>query len=166
MSRDCGVAHSFASFSSPTCRFPFAVVPRFRISLSVSALPPFGTFGVAHITETTCRLVGTVRGPPFILAFIARCASGDLLSSFATGVGHIRAAPVNESVTPGWFPQDSASSPRGVAQNSAVLLSMRPVFVSPSRYRRFEPRSISLATAVGQSEPPIPLVAGAHGACR
>src|SRR5690606_35230815 len=28
------------------------------------------------------------RGPPFIRAFIAMCASGDLLSSFATGVGH------------------------------------------------------------------------------
>jgi len=29
-----------------------------------------------------------LRGPPFILAFIAMCASGDLLSSLATGVGH------------------------------------------------------------------------------
>jgi hypothetical protein len=36
----------------------------------------------------TCRLVGVKRGPPFIRAFIAMCASGDLLSSIATGVGH------------------------------------------------------------------------------
>lgn len=35
----------------------------------------------------TCSEVMQLRGPPFMRAFIARCASGDLLSSFATGVG-------------------------------------------------------------------------------
>ena len=29
-----------------------------------------------------------LRGPPFIRRFIAMCASGDLLSSWAQGVGH------------------------------------------------------------------------------
>jgi hypothetical protein len=42
---------------------------------------------VGHILVTTFRLVAFFLAPPFILAFIAMCASGDLLSSFATGVG-------------------------------------------------------------------------------
>jgi hypothetical protein len=36
----------------------------------------------------TVRDVIVLRGPPFILAFIAKCASGVLPSSWATGVGH------------------------------------------------------------------------------
>lgn len=39
---------------------------------------------------STDRLVIVVRSPPGIRRFIAMCASGDLLSSFATGVGNSR----------------------------------------------------------------------------
>jgi hypothetical protein len=37
---------------------------------------------------TTVRLVGVLRGPPFIRAFIAMCASNVFPSSCPTGVGH------------------------------------------------------------------------------
>ena len=53
--------------------------------------PPFSPSearGVPHIRDCTCRLVTELRAPPFILRFIAMCASGDLLSSLATGVIH------------------------------------------------------------------------------
>ena len=49
--------------------------------------PCSSALGVDHILVTTFRLVAFFLAPPFILAFIAMCASGDLLSSFATGVG-------------------------------------------------------------------------------
>jgi hypothetical protein len=41
----------------------------------------------ASAFTATCKLVIELRGPPFIRFFIAMCASGDLLSSFAHGVG-------------------------------------------------------------------------------
>jgi hypothetical protein len=38
---------------------------------------PFSARGVGHIFATTVSEVGFVRGPPFMRAFIAKCASGD-----------------------------------------------------------------------------------------
>jgi hypothetical protein len=52
---------------------------------------------------TTVRLVGVLRGPPFIRCFIAMCASKVLPSSFATGVGH-KGAHVREARDPGPMP--------------------------------------------------------------
>ncbi|ALN64596.1 hypothetical protein GLA29479_3745 [Lysobacter antibioticus] len=58
---------------------------------SAAKSPRFsGSFAVA-VGQTnfaaTCKLVIVRRCPPRILDFMARCASGDLLSSFATAVG-------------------------------------------------------------------------------
>jgi hypothetical protein len=43
---------------------------------------------VGHVFDNSWSDVIVFRLPPFIRAFIARCASGDLLSSFDTGVGN------------------------------------------------------------------------------
>src|SRR5690606_30346224 len=60
-----------------------------NVPLSLVAFFASSSSGVGHpaIFAITCSEVTALRPPP-ILAFIARCASGDLLSSFATGVGH------------------------------------------------------------------------------
>lgn len=55
--------------------------------------------GVGHILACTVRLIGWVRGPPGIRAFIAMCASGDFWSSRAVGVPHMRTAR-SVNVTP------------------------------------------------------------------
>jgi len=52
-----------------------------------SALPFVGVGQPATVCAITCSDVIAFRPPP-IRFFIAKCASGDLLSSFATGVGH------------------------------------------------------------------------------
>lgn len=93
-----------------------SVVPFDATSSAGTDLPPFGAFGVSHwvacfansppapsfpvlsippmpcgvsqfVCTLTCKLVMVLRGPPFMRDFIAMCASGVLLSSFATGVG-------------------------------------------------------------------------------
>jgi hypothetical protein len=60
--------------------------PAFPVADSIPDIP----CGVSQFVCTlTCRDVIELRGPPFIRAFIAMCASGVLLSSLATGVGHV-----------------------------------------------------------------------------
>jgi hypothetical protein len=60
-----------------------------------SAAPPVDVtrVGVGHSPRVvafaiTAKFVIVFRGPPFIRAFMAKCASGVLPSSCATGVGH------------------------------------------------------------------------------
>jgi len=54
--------------------------------------------GVGNIFAITWRLVTVLRGPPFMRRFIAMCAAGVLLSSFATGVGQSPARAIPWSV--------------------------------------------------------------------
>jgi hypothetical protein len=78
----------------------------------------------------TCSDVMQLRGPPFIRAFIAMCAAGDLLSSFATGVGHSAITCAHRS---GDLPRStSVRAPSGVridlsAEAVAVGQRARPV---------------------------------------
>ena len=58
-----------------------------RIGSLPDVLGPAVAAGVGHIFDCTCSDVTVLR---FIRSFIAMCASGDLLSSRAVGVAHIR----------------------------------------------------------------------------
>src|SRR5207249_9131184 len=78
-SREVGVAQ----FTVCACRSPLDWSLGWPI---LSAL----AFGVTHIFDATCRLVIVFLGPPgSFVCLILIWASGDLLSSFAIGVGHI-----------------------------------------------------------------------------
>ena len=78
---DKGVAHSDLCASDESILSP--LLPRWFG-------PPFSPSearAVGHIRAATCNEVIAVLAPPFMRAFIARCASKDLLSSCATAVG-------------------------------------------------------------------------------
>lgn len=77
-SRAVGVGHCLTATSvKDTCDVPLE--PERSESFAVA---------VGHIFDCTVSDVGELRGPPGNLDFIARCASGDFWSSFATGVAH------------------------------------------------------------------------------
>jgi hypothetical protein len=78
---------------------PFGDLGHYAISEGSKSVHPMGN-PISHSTHVgfnsppfaartaTARLVMVLRGPPFIRAFIAKCATGVFPSSCATGVGN------------------------------------------------------------------------------
>ena len=99
-------------------------------------------------------------GPPTIRAFIAMCASGDLLSSFATGVIQSRAANSSarrlKSLFPAaLFPFCAGVPAIGVGHDSATSCKSAPPAPRASRWLFAPPVS---AFAVGHDEDPLAFV--------
>jgi len=69
------------------------------------------------------------------------------------GVAHNRVAPVRESTAPGWLPQLSEFSARGVGHINAAFGKSRSPFLLGLSW--FAPLS-SVAVGVGQDEKPLP----------
>lgn len=75
---------------------------------------------------STCKLVIVLRGPPFMRPFIAMWAAGDLLSSFATGVGSKRTSQPSDVI------EHRHSGPPLAQQPSAELVGLAEPSVLPA----------------------------------